>query len=191
MRQFETPAIDCYLSADLVVRGRRNFVQGTRATLVGITKFLEKLDMTIKTIPDGYSTVTPYLVVSDVNEFIDFLKKTLNASVVMNMPGPDGKPMHAEVQIGDSKVMMGQCCGEYPSFPAMLYIYLDDVDATYKRALDNGATSMREPADQFYGDRTCMVKDKYGNAWCFATHKEDVSEKEMKQRSQEYAGAKS
>lgn len=84
---------------------------------------------------------------------------------------------------------MGQACGEQPNFPAMLYIYLDNVDETYRRALENGATTMREPADQFYGDRTCMVKDKFGNAWCFATHTEDVSEKEMEKRSKELAKA--
>ncbi len=145
--------------------------------------------MSVNAIPDGYTSVTPYLVVSDVNGLIEFLKKTVNASVIMNMSGPDGKPMHAEVQIGDSKVMMGQACGEQPNFPAMLYIYLENVDETYKRALENGATTMREPADQFYGDRTCMVKDKFGNAWCFATHKEDVSVKEMEKRSKELAKA--
>jgi PhnB protein len=139
--------------------------------------------MPVKTVPDGYNTVMPFLVVNDVNAVMDFLKKTVNAQVKMNMPGPDGKPMHAEMTIGESVIMMGQACAEHKPFPAMLYIYLDDVDAAYKRALSCGATSMKEPADQFYGDRTCMVRDSFGNEWCFATHKEDLSEKELKERA--------
>jgi PhnB protein len=92
--------------------------------------------------------------------------------------------MHAEVRIGDSVVMMGEPADESSLMPGMIHLYVDDVDTTYQRALQAGATSLREPEDQFYGDRSAGVRDAFGNVWWIATHKEDVSPEEMKRRAQ-------
>ena len=92
---------------------------------------------------------------------------------------PDGRIMHAEVRIGDSVVMMGEASDDNPPIPAMLHLYLEDADAAYRRALAAGATSLREPEDQFYGDRTSGVQDAFGNQWWLATHIEDVPADEM------------
>lgn len=99
------------------------------------------------------------------------------------MPLADGTIMHAEVRIGDSVVMMGESGGEFTPMPASIHLYVEDTDATYKRALRAGATSLREPADQFYGDRSAGVKDLAGNHWWIATHKEDVSPEELEKRA--------
>jgi PhnB protein len=132
-------------------------------------------------IPEGYSTVTPYLCVVEAARLIEFLKQAFAAKVIVRMDGPDGSVMHAEVKIGDSMVMIGQVPAERAT-RAMLHLYLPDADATYKKALAAGATSVREMADQFYGDRTGGVRDAFGNDWYIATHIEDVSPEEMKRR---------
>lgn len=138
----------------------------------------------MKAVPDGYHTVTPYLVVEGVPRLIDFLKSAFDAVETELVPGPDGKIGHAEVRIGDSVVMMGEASGEWKPMPAMIYLYLSDADASYKRALDAGATSLMEPADQFYGDRNAGVKDPCGNQWWVATRKENVSPEELKRRAE-------
>jgi len=132
-------------------------------------------------IPEGYSTVTPYLCVVEAAKLIEFLKQAFAAEVIVRMDGPDGSVMHAEVKIGDSIVMMGQVPAERAT-RAMLHLYVTDADATYKKALAAGATSVREMADQFYGDRSGGVRDAFGNDWHIATHVEDVSPEEMKRR---------
>jgi PhnB protein len=140
--------------------------------------------MAVKPHPDGYHTVTPYLVVQGVVPLIDFLKRTFDATEIERHSQPDGTVMHAEVRIGDSVIMMGEAVGAHPLMPAMLYVYVPDVDATYRRAITAGATSVREPADQFYGDRSGGVLDACGNQWWMATHKEDVSKQELERRAQ-------
>ena len=137
----------------------------------------------VKPVPDGYHTVTPYLKVEGVAELIDFLKQAFDAVETERLPGPDGKVGHAEVRIGDSVVMMGETSDGNP-MPAMIYLYLEDVDAAYKRALEAGATSLMEPADQFYGDRSGGVKDAFGNFWWVATRKEDLSPEELRRRAE-------
>jgi PhnB protein len=136
----------------------------------------------VKPIPDNYHTVTPYLVVPGAAKVIDFLKQTFDAKEVVRMAGPGGSVAHAEIKIGDSIVMMGEPMGPQQPMPAQLYVYVKDVDATYKKALVAGGTSVREVTDQFYGDRNGTVKDPAGNHWGIATHKEDVSPEEMKKR---------
>ena len=136
----------------------------------------------VKPIPDNYHTVTPYLVVPGVAKLIDFLKQTFDAKELVRMPGPGGGVAHAEIKIGDSVVMMGEPMGPQPTMPAQLYVYVKDVDAVYKKALAAGGTSVRDLADQFYGDRNGTVQDPCGNHWGIATHKEDVSPEEMKKR---------
>jgi PhnB protein len=139
----------------------------------------------VKFIPDGYPTVTPYLVVPDVEAVIEFTSAVFDAKDRYRMPGPDGRAMHAEIEIGDSLVMTGRPQDESDMMPAMLNVYVEDVDAAYRRALDAGAISTQEPTDQFYGDRTAGVKDTTGNLWYIATHKEDVPEEEVARRAAE------
>ena len=138
--------------------------------------------MPIKPIPEGYHTVTPYLTVRGVAGLIEFVRRAFDAVEVHRSARPDGSVMHADVTIGDSHVMMGEATSEFPPRPAMLHVYVPDADAVYRRALEAGARSLREPADQFYGDRTGGVQDAFGNQWWMATHKEDVSDDEITRR---------
>src|SRR5262245_16627607 len=108
---------------------------------------------TVKPIPDEYRTVTPFLVVKQVPKLIDFLKRVFDATEKEMMAQEDGTIRHAELKIGDSIIMMGEAVEPREPMPGMFYIYVEDTDAVYKRALEAGATSVMEPADQFYGDR--------------------------------------
>ena len=137
----------------------------------------------VKPIPDGYHTVTPYLTVTGVANLLEFLKQAFDATVVECMKRPDGTVMHAEARIGDSIVMMGEAQGDWKPKPSNLYVYVKDVDAVYRQALRAGATSLREPANQFYGDRSGGVQDASGNQWWIATHVEDVAKDEMARRA--------
>ena len=132
-------------------------------------------------IPKGFGTVTPFLTVTDAAKLIDFLQQAFAAQVHFRMDAPDGSVRHAEVKIGDSMVMIGQVqAGQ--EMHSMLHLYVPDTDALYHAALAAGATSIREPADQFYGDRSAGVRDLWGNQWWMATHVEDVSQAEMERR---------
>jgi len=137
--------------------------------------------------PDGYHTVTPQLVMSDARATIDFLREVFGAEV-KELLEDDDRVVHAEMRIGDSLVFVAGANEEFDPFPAMLSIYVDDVDVTHARAVEEGATSIREPEDQFYGDRTSGVVDKQGNQWWISTHIEDVSEEEMRRRMTEMSG---
>ena len=135
------------------------------------------------TTPPGYGTVTPWIISADTARLIDFAKAAFGAEELARIPGPGGEGIgHAEVRIGDSVVMLGEAQDPWKPMPSTLYLYVPDTDATYRRALDAGATSLMEPADQFYGDRNAGVKDPTGNLWWIATHKEDVSPEEMARR---------
>lgn len=140
--------------------------------------------MAVKPIPEGYHSVTPYLVITGAARLIEFLKAAFDAKEIERMSMPDGTVAHAEVKIGDSPVMMGEAGGRYPAMPAGLYLYVTDVDATYRRAVQAGGTSVEEPTDKFYGDRSAGVKDPSGNFWWIGTHKEDVAPEEIKRRMQ-------
>ncbi len=137
---------------------------------------------TVKPVPEGYHTVTPSLVVEGADKLLDFLKKAFGGREVAMFRMPNGTIAHAEVVIGDSRVMLGEAGPEWTAMPGRTYTYVSDVDAVYKQALQAGAVSIRAPADQFYGDRTAVVKDPVGNVWTVATHREDVSEEEMARR---------
>lgn len=143
--------------------------------------------MSVKPIPGNVPRVSPYLIVKDVGETINFLKEVFNAEEDERMTLPDGTINHGSVKIGDSLIMMGKGSENYPPQPAMLYIYVEDTDAAYKLALEKGATSVMEPADQFYGDRNAAVKDSNGISWWIATHIEDVSAEEVQRRNEERA----
>jgi PhnB protein len=120
-------------------------------------------------IPEGYHSVSPYLVVADVSGLVDFLEKVFGGERIAFMHRPDGSVMHAAVRIGDSVVMMGETPEGSDPFPAMLYLYLEDAEAAYRQALEAGATSLQEPVDETYGDRVAAVQDAYGNQWWMAT----------------------
>jgi len=137
----------------------------------------------IKPIPDGYHTVTPYLTVRSVPELLEFVKRAFGAHEIHRMVAADGRIMHAEVRLGDSVVMMGEAGNEWKAMPGTIHLYVYDTDAVYQRALQAGGASLREPADQFYGDRSAGVRDPVGNHWWIATHKEDVSSEEMEKRA--------
>jgi PhnB protein len=141
----------------------------------------------VKPIPEGHHTVTPYIVVTGVAKLIDFAKEVFGATEVHLSKRPDGTVMHAEIKIGDSIVMMGEGA-QFKAFPAMLHLYLEDCDAVYRRAIQAGAKSLREPADQLYGDRTGGVEDAFGNQWWIATHVEDVTPEEIERRAKAAQG---
>jgi PhnB protein len=146
--------------------------------------------MAVKKIPDGYGTVTPYLVVSDAAKLLDFIKAAFGAKELFRMNGPNGRIAHAEAQIGTSRVMVGEPMEPGRDTKAMLHLYVEDCDELYGAALKAGATSDRAPANQFYGDRSAGVRDPFGNFWYISTHVEDVSEEEMTKRMQAMANAK-
>ena len=138
--------------------------------------------MAVRPVPEGYHTVTPFLMVNGAARFIDFLKAAFGAEEMFRMPGPQGNVMHAEVRIGDSIIMLADATDEHPPKPAMFYLYVEDADGLYRRALQAGATSLAEPTDHFYGDRAGAVQDAWGNQWWIATHIEDVSPEELERR---------
>jgi PhnB protein len=139
-----------------------------------------------KFIPEGYPQVSPYLIVSDPAALIQFITQVFGAKETRRHEDDKGRIAHAEMRIGDSVIMMGGATEQWPSAPAAMYVYVEDTDAAYKRGLAAGATSLQEPADQFYGDRTASVKDTFGNQWFIGTHIEAMSEDEMKKRNQAY-----
>ena len=141
--------------------------------------------MVAKAIPEGHHTVTPYLVVRGAAKTIDFAKKAFDAQDLFDpMKRPDGTIIHAELKIGDSVVMISDATEEHPAMQSMLHLYVPDIDAKYKKAVAAGATTVMEPADQFYGDRTSGVKDPCGTMWYIATHKEDVAPQELRKRAE-------
>jgi PhnB protein len=142
----------------------------------------------VKAIPEGYHSVTPYLVVQGAGKLIDFMKAAFGAQEIFRMPMPDGSIGHAELRIGDSMIMLGEARDQWKAMPTTLQLYLEDVDAAYARAVAAGGTPVAEPQNQFYGDRRGGVQDMCGNYWWMATHIEDVSEEEMKRRMEAAAG---
>ena len=145
--------------------------------------------MAVKPIPEGYHTVTPYLTVADAAAQIDFLKKAFGATETYSHTDDKGRVSHAEVRIGTSMVMIGQAREQWKPRPAQFYLYVEDVDAVYKRAVAAGGKSMQQPTDQAYGDRTGGVEDSQGNYWWVGTHIEDVSAEEIQRRYQKQAAA--
>lgn len=139
----------------------------------------------IQPIPEGYGTVTPYLIVDDVVGLVDFLEAAFDAEVHHLLKTDDGFVYNAEVQIGDSRIMMGQAREEYPARATDFYLYVPDCDAVYAQAVEAGADSIMEPSDMDYGDRNGGVGDPAGNRWWIATHIEDVSPEEALRRRQE------
>ncbi len=139
--------------------------------------------MPVLSKPEGYHTVTPFLLVKDTAKLIEFCQRAFGAIELFRMQSPDGIVMHAEIKIGDSILMLSDPGAQYKPMPCWLYLYVDDTDATYKQAIEAGAQSFAPPADQFYGDRNASVVDPFGNHWGIATHIEDVSPEEISIRA--------
>ena len=146
-----------------------------------------------KPVPDGYHTVTVYISLRGASEAIDFYKKAFGAEELSRMAMPDGKVGHAEIQIGDSRIMLADEFPEMPDAVAMspktfggttfgFNVYLPDVDAAFQKAVDAGAKIRRPVADQFYGDRSGIVEDPFGHIWTLSTHIEDIAPEEVKKR---------
>lgn len=140
--------------------------------------------MAVHYIPDGYHTITPFLVAEKAAQLVDFIKEAFGAEEMHRMASPDGTVQHAELRIGDSPLMLGEAQGEWKAIPSMLYLYVKDADATFARAVRAGAIAVREVADQFYGDRNGTVRDAWGNIWSIGTHIEDVAPEEIRRRAQ-------
>ena len=139
--------------------------------------------MAVKPIPENYPRVSPYLIVKNVEETMDFIQYVFDGKVLEKMKTPNGSVNHGEISIGDSVIMIGRATESHEPQNVMLYIYVDDTDAAYKRALEKGAESVMEPADQFYGDRNAGVKDKDGISWWMASHVTDISPEELQRRN--------
>jgi PhnB protein len=146
----------------------------------------------VKPIPDGYHTVTPYLIVDGASAAIEFYKKAFGAEELFRMPMPGGRVGHAELQIGNSRVMLAD---EFPEMdargpkarggtPVSILLYVTDCDAVFNRAVAAGGKVKRPMKDQFYGDRSGTLEDPFGHVWSVSTHKEDLSSEEIGRRMQ-------
>jgi PhnB protein len=158
-------------------------------------KAAKKLTVAVKPIPEGYHSITPHLTVRGADRAIDFYRRAFGAEELGRMHGPDRKTvMHAELKIGDSRFFL---CDEVPEMgsrspqtlggsPSGIYLYVRDVDETFRKAVDAGATVKRPVEDMFWGDRTGSVLDPFGHTWDLATHREDVPPEEIERRSGEF-----
>ena len=154
------------------------------------------MTMNVKPIPEGYHSVTPYLIVSGASDAIAFYKKALGAQEVMRLADPGGKVHHAEIKIGDSRIMLAD---EHPEIqalspktvggsPVSIHLYVEDVDAAVERAVAAGAKLVRPVADQFYGDRVGGIEDPFGYRWFIATRKVDLTMDEIRRRAAAQSG---
>ncbi len=148
--------------------------------------------MAVKPVPEGYHSVTPYLICKGASAAIDYYKKAFGATELMRMGAPGGQIGHAEIKIGDSVIMLAD---EFPDMKALspstiggtavsLMVYVDDVDSVFKRALAAGGTQVHPLEDKFYGDRSGTLTDPFGHMWTISTHKEDVPPEEMQRREE-------
>jgi PhnB protein len=145
-----------------------------------------------KAIPDGYHSITPYLIVDDAAKALQFYEKAFGATELMRIEGPDGRIGHAEMKIGDSAIMLAD---EYPTMGyrsptslggagVSLMVYVDKADETFQQALSCGAQEIQPVKDQFYGDRSGTVKDPFGHVWTISTHMEDIAPDELRRRAE-------
>lgn len=146
--------------------------------------------MSVKAIPDGYASVTPYLIINGAAKALEFYKRVFHANVRMCMPASDGKVGHAEIEIGGSVIMLADECPErnakgpqaYGGSPVSIHVYVTNSDEVFARAMAAGATQLRPVENQFYGDRSGGFADPFGHSWYVSTHVEDVSPDELKRR---------
>jgi PhnB protein len=152
--------------------------------------------MPVKPIPEGYHTVTPYLVMKDAARAIDYYKKAFGATELFRFPMPDGSVGHAEIRVGDSVIMLAEECPQMEyrgpkalgGTPVSLLLYVENVDARFEQAVAAGGTVMKPLANQFYGDRSGTLVDPFGHVWTLATHVEDVTPEEMEKRMASMGG---
>ena len=140
----------------------------------------------VKPIPEGMHTVTPFVIVKEADKFIDFVKNAFGAELTYAFRGENNELIHGTIKIGDSTIMLAEEMKDFKPTFSMFQLYVEDVDSRYKQALKAGGESLREPRDEFYGDRSSGIKDRWGNQWWIATHIEDVSDDEVKRRHEEY-----
>ena len=149
--------------------------------------------MAVKAIPEGYHSITPYLIVRDAARAIDFYTRAFGATELFRLDAPGGKVGHAELQFGDSRIMLADGFPEMGArspqtiggSPVHLLLYVEDVDSVFRQAIAAGAVEARPVKDQFYGDRSGNLTDPFGHSWTVATHTEDLSPEELERRSQE------
>ena len=153
--------------------------------------------MAVKPIPEGYNTLSPSLIVDGAADAIEFYKRAFGATERGIMNGPDGRIAHAELQVGDSVLMLSDPFPmqntkppkELGGTPVTIFMYVEDVDAVFKQAIDAGGRSTMDPDDMFWGDRFASLDDPFGHSWALATHIEDLSEEEMRQRGEKAMAA--
>ncbi len=154
--------------------------------------------MAVKPIPEGYRSVTPYLIISGASAAIDFYRQAFGATENFRLPLPDGQVGHAEIRIGDSTIMLADPCEESPlrsphstgGSSVGLHVYVEDVDTQFAQAVKAGAKTVRPLQDQFYGDRSCTLEDPFGHIWFLATHKEDIPPEEISKRAEAFFNKK-
>ena len=139
--------------------------------------------MKVNPIPAAYNQVMPYLTIPRAAEFIGFVKEVFDAKEMRRMGPPGGAVMHGEIKIGDSVVMFSDASEDNPAESAVLMIYVENVDETYKRALAAGAKSRGEPVNQFYGDRIAKIEDSFGIHWAISSRFEDLTDEELRKRA--------
>jgi len=154
------------------------------------------IDMPVKAIPDGYHSVTPYLIINGAAEALSFYKRALGAVEVFRLDAPGGQVGHAEISIGDSRIMLADACEESPARDPQalggssvgLHLYVENVDALFAQAIAAGAKAIKPVQDQFYGDRNGTLQDPFGHIWFLSTHKEDLTPEEINRRTEELFG---
>jgi PhnB protein len=142
-------------------------------------------------VPDGYHSITPYLKLPNAGRLVEFLKKAFDGIETGRLTKPDGAVLHAEVRVGDSLVMVHESPDHRKPKPSTLYLYVGDVDATYKRAIEAGGLSVTEPTNMYYGDRVACVRDVSENDWWIAARLEDAPLAEIQQRATAFLKARS
>jgi PhnB protein len=142
----------------------------------------------VQPIPEGYHSVTPYLIVNGADRLVRFVEQAFSGRERSRMGSDDGGVVHAELQIGDSVVMLSDANETWPAAPGVLHLYVEDCDAVFQQAIDAGGTVVQDLATQFYGDRSGGVRDPLGNVWWITTHVEDVAPDEMERRAREWKG---
>jgi PhnB protein len=142
----------------------------------------EDILMTVQPIPEGFHTITPNIIVDDAVEAIDFLKNAFGFEEIGRLTMPDGKIVHCELRIGDSRLNLGESMEGWPAHTLLAQIYVEDSDALFDRAVEVGATVMMPMTDMFFGSREGRVVDPFGNVWTIATRKEDISMSEIQRR---------
>ncbi len=164
--------------------GKQLLLEDPSGNLVEL--FEPKPQRGVKPVPDGYPTVMPFLLADDVDKLLRFIEAAFGGRVEYAMKSADGVMRHATTRVGDSLLMVSKGTDLYGHHPAMLHLYVIDVDVVYAQALQHGASMLREPVNQFYGDRVAAVKDEWGNQWWIATHVEDVGPDEMLRREAQF-----